>query len=142
MTVYSTDYIKRAQDHFIRSSISLAQLSRDSADLLGQHVSTETLKDWSEEMDWWGKRQRSRTACPHCDGDITEFVQRGELDIGFMFQYLITKLFDEIMNSNSMDPRKIGELRSLIKESGLKPTQPMDASAMTDLDKVLETING
>lgn len=141
LSAFSSDFIRRVQDHFVRSSISLAQLSRESENLFGQHVPMDTLKNWSEEMDWWTKRQRSRTLCPHCEGDITEFVQRGELDIGFIFQYLIVRMFDEIVAGKSMDPRKVAELRALIKESGLKPSQPMDASAISDLDKIIEVAN-
>jgi len=118
--------------------MSLNRLAQESEQHFGVALTRDIINSWSDEGGWWDKRARNRTVCPHCQGDITEVVAGGDIDVGYMFNYLVTRMFDEIALSRKVDPRQVSEWRNLVKEYGLKVNPGDHGSAKSDLDKILE----
>lgn len=137
-TKYPPDLKIRVRDTFVKGSMSLNRLVEESEQRFGVALTRDIVNSWSDDEGWWDKRARNRTTCPHCQGDITEIVSGGDIDVGYMYNYLITRIFDEVALSKKIDPRQVAEWRSLIKEYGVKVNPGDQGSAKSDLDKVLD----
>lgn len=136
---HDPSFIKRVETVFVTGQMSLKELSDKSEDMFGLPVNYELIKSWSKEFDWPTKRRQHRTFCPHCQGDITEIITGGRaIDTGYIYISLITRMFDEIMSESKVDPRKVAELKNLMKEAGLKVADNI-TSGRSDLDTVLDT---
>lgn len=136
---FGPDFIRRVRDAYVGSWISLAQISENSEEMFGQFVSFDTIKKWSASNNWEDRRRQARVLCPHCDGDITSVVSGGEIDVGYMYKYLLVRAFNEMSESKMLDPNKIREWKNLVKEAGIKPSVGKQ-SAMSDIDTVLTEI--
>lgn len=137
-TKYPPDLKIRVRDTFVQGSMPLSKLAQESEQRFGIKLSRDILNSWSDEGGWWNKRARNRTVCPHCGEDITDIVSGGDIDASYMYNYLITRMFDGIASSQMIDPRQVSEWRNLVKEYGLKVGPGDYGSAKSDLDKVLE----
>ncbi len=133
---FGPDFTRRVRDAYVESWISLAQISENSKEMFGQHVSFDTIKKWSAENNWEDRRRKARVVCPHCGEDITAVVSGDEIDIGYMYKYLLVRAFDEMFESKALDPNKIREWKNLVKDAGIKPSVGSQ-SAMSDIDVVL-----
>lgn len=134
---FSSDFIRRVRDEYVGSWISLAQLAEQSDTLFGQKVTVDLIKKWSATDNWEDRRRKARVLCPYCEGDITEVTSGSGPDIGYMFHYLLVRAFNEMTESDRIDPNKMREWKNLVKEAGIKPTVGKQ-SAMSDVDLVLE----
>lgn len=133
---FSPDFTQRVRDAYVGSWISLAQISENSEEMFGQFVPLDTIKKWSASHNWEDRRRQARVLCPHCNGDITSVISGGEIDVGYMYKYLLVRAFDEMVISKALDPNKVREWKNLVKEAGIKPSVGKQ-SAMSDIDIVL-----
>lgn len=133
---YPPKFKETARREFISQHISLGQLQNIMAQRHNMVISVEALRGWAKDGEWYSERRKTRSLCPHCKEDISELFSGGKINVAAMFEDLVIRLFDEIIAANQLDPRRISEWRSLVKESGLKDTLGKK-SAMSDLDLIL-----
>ena len=125
------------RDYYISNVVSLFELAKRSQELFGQEISSEAIKTWSADENWADQKRRHKTFCPHCQEDISDIVSPGHIDLKWMYEELIVRLFDEAMSGSKIDVNKVKEWRAMVKESGVRVEMDR-SSAVSDLDMVLE----
>lgn len=126
----------RIKEIFIGSRITAADLQKHILDQFGIEVNFETISWWIKDGGWYEERKVAKVYCPHCSGDITDFLPNNS-EIGDMYEHLIMRLYDDITTGKELDSQMINSWRQLVKESGWRPDLGAKGSARSDLDQVL-----